>query len=151
MKTVEPHQIKKIHAILPDVYRNNKELKQQLVYQFTEDADKTSTKDLTYYQAEELIHFLQTGKTKDYGYYANFDTENKQHMYLFSLCHQIGWETFNEKSNKMVVDTSALGTWLYKYGFKHKPLKEYSFSELPTLITQFENLAKSKIRKHAGN
>ncbi|MFN8238614.1 MAG: hypothetical protein U0T77_10640 [Chitinophagales bacterium] len=147
MKEVTPSQIKKIHTILPAAYRRNPELKQSLVYQFTENHDKLSTKDLSFYQAEELIHFLETGKTKDYSYFAHFDYTNKQHMYMFSLCHQIGWEVFSESKNKLVVDIAALGSWLYKYGYKHKPLREYTYSELPKLITQFENLVKSKAHK----
>lgn len=146
MKPITTDQIKKIHAILPAIYKENKELKESLVYQFTETEGKTSTKDLSIYQAEELIHFLQTGKVKDYSYFAKFDLSNKQHMYIFSLCHQIGWESFSEKYNKLVVDMAALGSWLFKYGYLHKPMIEYTSAQLPKLVTQFENLVRSKVK-----
>lgn len=148
MKPVTPDQIKKIHTILPPIYRNNKEMKQSLVFQFTEDPEALSTKDLSFYQAEELIHFLETGKTKDYSHYAGFDIANKQHMFIFSLCHQIGWETYSEKKMKLVVDMAALGSWLYKYGYLHKPLRDYNYEELPKLVTQFNNMVTSKLQKN---
>lgn len=147
MKPVTAEQIKHIHAILPERYKKDKELKQSLVYQFTEDPEKISTKDLNYYQAEELIYFLKTGKVKDQSYYANFNVKNKQHMYILSLCHQIGWEVYSDVYRKLVVDLSALGGWLYKYGYLHKALMEYTESELPKLVTQFENMAKYKSKQ----
>lgn len=144
---ITAQQIRTIHAVLPTIYRQDKELKQNLIAQFTEDDNKTSTKDLSQQQAEELIYFLKTGKAKTYDYYASFDFSNRQHRYLLSLCHQIGWEVFSERAGKLVVDTEALGRWLHKYGYLHKTLKEYSENQLPKLITQFENMVKSVIKK----
>lgn len=135
-------QIQTIHTLLPAVYKQDKELKANLIYQFTEDNTKTSTKDLTEQQADELIWFLKTGKRMDMSSYALFDNNNQQHLYMLSLCHQIGWVDFNDKLNRMVADLNTLGTWLQKYGYLHKALKQYTNKELPKLVSQFENFVK---------
>ncbi len=145
MKQITPEQIKRIHTILPEVYRKDPDLKGELVFQFTEDPDKTSTKDMSFYQAQDMIHFLSTGKSKDYSRYGRFKVTNKQHNYILSMCHQIGWVSFNDHLSRLVPDLSILGAWLHKYGYLHKPLMEYTETELPKLVTQFENMVKSKL------
>lgn len=147
MDTITTEQIKKIHAILPAKIKASTEAKAELVSKFTEDETKTSTKDLSKWQAEELIHFLKTGKVKDYAYYANFDVKNKQHKYILSLCHQINWVVFSVNYQRLVPDLKRLGAWLHKYGYLHKPLMEYCAHDLPKLVTQFERLVKTNIEK----
>lgn len=147
METITLQQIKTIHTILPYSVKNNPEAKADLVSQFTEDESKTSTKDLSKHQAEELIYFLKTGKARDWGYYAVFDVKNQQHKYLLSLCHQLGWVVYSEHYQRLVVDLKRLGSWLQKYGYLHKPLKEYNCHQLPKLITQFGNMVQSHTTK----
>jgi len=134
-------QIKKIHASLPAAIKNDKELKEDLICQFTGDYNKCSTKDLTQEQANALIKFL----AKDSGAavvddWAKFDYKNKKHKYILSLCHQIGWVVYNSNLQKNTADLATFGNWLRKYGYKHKPLMQYNEVELSILVSQIEKI-----------
>jgi hypothetical protein len=141
MPAVTTQQIRIIHTLLPSHLREA-EAKAELVASFTGDDQRHSTKDLTTYEADELIYFLKTGKNATHAHLAVFDLDNRQHRYLLSLCHQLGWVRAN-KSGRMVADLEALGRWLLRYGYLHKALKDYSLTELPKLVTQLENVLKS--------
>lgn len=140
---ITTEQIRHIHTILPAQIKGDPEAKADLISQFTGQADKTSTRDLSATQAEELIYFLKTGKRPSRAHYAAFDASNKQHMYILSICHQLGWVSYNAAQGRMLPDLEALGSWLHKYGYLHKTLKEYTTAELPALITQVERMMKS--------
>jgi len=141
MITVE--QIRTIHTILPPQIKADSEAKADLISQFTGQEDKTSTRDLTYTQAEELITFLKTGKRPTRAHYAAFDQGNRQHKYILSICYQLGWVSYSDTLRRMLPDLEALGAWLHKYGYLHKALKQYTAAELPRLITQLEGVVKS--------
>lgn len=55
MATITTKQIRQIHTLLPAHIKGNPEAKEDLIYQFTQDENKLSTKDLTYQQANDLI------------------------------------------------------------------------------------------------
>lgn len=125
-----------------------------------------STSELSYDECQALITFLdrilkgenypslpvQRGNSSpsrpmsEAEKYALFDKNNTQHMYLLSMCRQIGWTRYNAKLGKQVADLNALGAWLAKYGYFKKPLKKYNAKELPTLITQFEGVVKHGVQ-----
>lgn len=138
-----PQQLKILHAILPPNLRADADLKKEFIASFSEEGHESS-KDLTTYEADEVIYFLKNGKNLKFGTYAIFDGNNHQHRYILSLAQQLGWQTFNKKLNKNVADLESLGSWLRKYGYLHKPLKQYNPSELPKLVTQLENVLKTK-------
>lgn len=140
---ISPAQIRTIHTLLP-AHLKDPELKAELVASFTEDPARHSTKDLNFHEAEDLIYFLKTGKNATYAHWATFDKANKQHRYILSLCHQIGW--VRPATGRMVADLESLGRWLRKYGYLHKSLQEYNSRELPKLVTQLEHVAKSMNR-----
>jgi len=64
---------------------------------------------------------------------------------ILSICYTLGWTTIDPEKNRHVVDQERLGTWLYKYSYLHKELNDYTYLELPTLVTQFEKLLKSTL------
>jgi hypothetical protein len=70
------------------------------------------------------------------------DDAQRMRRKIFSICHDIGWETETGE-----VDKVRLQNWLLKYGYLHKPITEYTVTELPALLTQFENIQKSEYRK----
>ena len=141
---VTPEQIKMIHTLLRDEIKQDKDLKASLIVQFTEDENKTSTKDLTFVQANDLIYFLQTGKVPTNEAWATFDAKVRQHRYILSLCHQLDWV---QKENPKYVDLNHLGAWLKKYGYLHKPLKAYKYLQLPKLIRQLEYTRDAYLEK----
>lgn len=140
MSTVTKHQIQIIHTLLPEHIKQDRELKEAFVVQYTQDPDKTSTKDLTYEQAHEMMTYLTNGRHISANEYGKFDYSKAQHRYIMSLCHQLAWVVFDPKLGRNVADIERLGTWLKKYGYLHKPLKKYTTNELPRLIKQMENM-----------
>lgn len=62
---------------------------------------------------------------------------------LFAMAHNLQWITETNQvqpngSIKPVKDYSRLLAWVKKYGYLGKPLKQYTYSEMPKLVTQFE-------------
>lgn len=62
---------------------------------------------------------------------------------ILSMCYSIGWVTYDINESRHKVDMERLGAWLLKYGYLHKPLNDYTYLELPGLVTQVENLMRS--------
>jgi len=142
MEKITKEQIKRIYAMLPARIKGDKEEKEALIVQFTEDEEKRSTKDLTWLQAEELIISLG-GTNKKYLPYAKFDHKNSQHRKMLSLAITLGWAEYNEKYNKMVADLERLGGWIATMSIYKKPLLKHTKKELTQLIAQFEKVVKS--------
>ena len=71
---------------------------------------------------------------------------NKQRRKIFSLCHELGWTELVD--DKQVVNDARLKGFLDKYGYLHKPLNFYTPQELPTLVTQFENMLTKQLASH---
>jgi hypothetical protein len=63
---------------------------------------------------------------------------------MFAQAHELMWikkvQRVDEKGNLVPVnDYSVLYNWVLKYGYLKKDLRDYTYKELPKLITQFEN------------
>lgn len=96
----------------------------------------TSTKGLTMQEASELIGFL-TNSQKD------MNVSSKLMKKLFAMAFEMGWcpaekvigpdGQIKEKRNY-----SRLHAWVEKYGFAKKPLRSYTYNELPKLVSVFE-------------
>ena len=136
-------QIQHIHKLLPKEVKQDPELKASIVIQFTEDPEKTSTKDLNFNQANQLIESLKGKPAPAVNNFARFDFKNKQHLYMLSLCRQNGWLAWNERKKEMLADLKRLAHWLENTGYLKKPLMKYNEKELPKLVKQFENVVKN--------
>jgi hypothetical protein len=137
-------QIRIIHAIIPQVYIKDKEQKQELVYQFTHDYGRTSTKDLTFNEANLLIQRFG-GKPVSYDHWGIFDAKNNQHRKILSLLQEIGWTVYNEVRGQNVADIYRLSEWLKSSKSPiNKPLKKLTSTELQNkIIPALEGIAKS--------
>ena len=133
-------QIQRIHALLPTVIKNDADQKAALVQQYTGDWNKTSTKDLTLNQANELIVRLG-GQAIKYENWAFFDFKNGKHKYILSLCLQNGWSVFSQKYQKEIADTYRLSEFLKsdKSPVK-KPLNKMTSTEVSKLIYVLEKI-----------
>lgn len=114
-----------------------------LVCSFTDGRSENSS-DLTDMEADQMIRHLEAiikdGKISHVG----VDRRGQQmRRRILSLCYNIGWTEWDYDDEKPVVDFERLDNWMLKYGHLHKKLNEYTYEELPTLVTQFENMAKS--------
>jgi len=117
-------QIKIIHALIPSLYLTDKEQKQELVYQFTGDFDRTSTKDLTFDEANQMIQRFG-GKPQWYDHWGIFDAKIPAHRKVLSLLQEIGWTVYNEARGQNVADIYRLSEFLKsKKSPVNKPLKK---------------------------
>lgn len=148
---VTTEQIKLIHVLMPTYLKKNFDEKHNVISQFTEDPAKGSCKDLTSSQADDLIHWLQFGNRMSTDHFAAFDKSNGKHKYILSLCHQIGWVKYSPSAKRNFVHLPSLGQWLHKYGYLHKPLKDYSNKEISKLIAQLEKVAVTKKEERNGD
>lgn len=64
---------------------------------------------------------------------------------ILSMCYSIGWTRYNPEKRRQEVDMDRLEAWLLKYGYLHKPLNDYTYMELPALVTQAERLLLSTL------
>lgn len=101
-----------------------------------------STKELTQWEAQELILFLNTGRAKDLSEYARFDNKNAQHRHILSVCHQLGWTLDNG-----YVDLTKLGSWIASdfcpiSGKRLKQMSPYEISR--KIIPALQNMLKKK-------
>lgn len=96
----------------------------------------SSTRGLTFYEAKSLLAALNDKTVND---------ERKQRMIrkLFAQAREIGWvkdHSYVAPDGKLRKDaiTAELHKWVEKYGYLHKKLNQYTYEELPKLLTQFE-------------
>lgn len=109
--------------------------------------DVQSTKQLSDRQIDELIDWLngeinrQTVNDRDW---LLFDCRNRQHMYILSLCHQLGWVVFDDRSGRHIADMTALSTWLRTKSRHKLPLIKQTYRQLQDTIYQLEKVLESK-------
>lgn len=149
MKPRNTGQNKRLYGLI-NALGIDEETKREMVANFTNNrTDRTSGMD--YYEAQNIIDHMQAvkdGKPQKPKHNNPDDPANKQRRKILSICHELGWEDGRGK-----IDWVRLNAYLLKYGYKHyEQLNDYSLAELPTLVTQFENLLKthhaSKRSKH---
>lgn len=85
-------------------------------------------------EAAELIQYLSAS--------LNEPETPKERMKrkILSMAHELGWK-FRGK-----VDLRRVNGWCEKYGYLGKPLKAYTESELPALVTQFEKMYAKELK-----
>ncbi len=143
---ITQQQIKIVHSLLPTRIKNDREAKAELISQFTEDFKKTSTKDLTWLQANQLIMSLGGTPITANRAYMRFDIQNSKHRAILSLCHQYGWEVYQK--GRYIADMHRLAEWLQDKSPVQKPLTEMTPKELSKVIVAMENMiATKKIKK----
>ncbi len=139
---ITDQQIRIVHSLLPHRIKVDKEAKTELISQFTEDCKKTSTKDLTWLQANQLIMSLGGTPITANRAYMRFDVQNSKHRAILSLCHQYGWSVFQK--GRYIADMHRLAEWLQHKSPVQKPLTEMTSKELSKVITAMENMVATK-------
>ena len=66
---------------------------------------------------------------------------------IFYYCHEIGWTKASKKTGKKVADGKRFDEWAVKFSYLKKKLNQYSYAELPKLVSQFEAVYKSFLNK----
>jgi hypothetical protein len=93
---------------------------------------------LTAREASDLIRWLK-GQDPDE------IMADKMRKKIFYYAHQMGI-TKTASGGHRVVDMALVDRWMIKYSYLHKTLNQYTLSELPTLVSQFEKVYKTFIK-----
>lgn len=135
------NQIKMLHAILAK--RGMMDMKQQLVSEASDGRTEHST-ELRYGEITKLLTHLNQGAEVRLS--ADKEAGNKMRRRILSMCYSAGWTRFDVKQMKQAADLARLDSWCIKYGYLHKHFNDYTYAELPKLVTQFENYLKSELK-----
>lgn len=96
----------------------------------------SSTKGMTAAEASDLIaHLTKTS--------SDMNVSSKLMKKLFAMAFEMGWSPKEKRvqpdgSIKEITNYSRLHGWVEKYGYLKKPLRNYTYNELPKLVTIFE-------------
>ena len=112
-----------------------------------------SVKELTFPEAKELVSALmkiQPAKKID-----KDDPCHKMRGKILSHAHTLGWHKKDKDgitirdpaTQKPKIDFDRVNEWCTKFGYLHKRIDKYTYSELPTLVSQFENVVNNYLNK----
>jgi hypothetical protein len=123
------------HETGTDKYRRD------LVSSFT-DGRTNNSAELSDLEADELIKHLEKMTRKEHGpTHSGVDYKGQQmRRRILSLCYNVGWVIWSQTRGKHEIDWPRLNSWMIKYGYLHKPMNDYTYSELQRLVKQFENM-----------
>ncbi|WP_149913511.1 hypothetical protein [Sphingobacterium cavernae] len=102
--------------------------KEELIYLHT-DGRSTSIRDLKFEEADKVIRSLTSGEVKYH------TPKEKMVRKILSMAHEMNWELQTGK-----VDMDRVNRWCVDYGYLHKEIDRYTESELPQLVSAFENM-----------
>jgi len=106
---------------------------------------KTKPIDLDETELVVLLSILEKnlGKTQSNADFERGDSERSR-MVKLSLIY--GFTKRDRKAGSVILDSAKLDAWLLQFGFIKKKLIQYTFRELPLLITQFETVVKNHLK-----
>lgn len=125
-------QNKQLYALL-NLAGIDTETKEQMVYTYTRGRTNRSSK-MSVEECQNLINDLRQ-KTS---YNQESDTMRKK---IISLFRKMSYTLPDGK-----VDMCAVEVWTEKYGYLHKPLNNYTYAELPKLVTQAQAVYQSFLK-----
>ena len=108
------------------------ETKEDLVHSHTGGRTTSSSKMLIN-ECADLIGHLKN-MTEGTASKKTNTVQDKMRKKILSICYEMQWTIAGK------LDWERINFWLNKYGYLHKDLNDYTISELPKLVTQFENL-----------
>ena len=139
MPTIKPHQIRILQSLLGKRFKD-REARLHFVCSFI-GRELPSTKSLT----EDEFFALAQHLGYHFEMHAYFDAQNKQHLKLLSLCHELGWR---DKTNPKYADITRLGKWFCssKNPFK-KCLQNLTPSEVGKVNNIFEKMLTQRYER----
>lgn len=135
MKPITRAQLVCINTIISK-QKVTKDVKEMMVAGFTA-GRSVSTKDLYYQEAAMMISHL---KAKD----PNKDAAEKMRRKILYFAHEMGWVKL--KNGKLVADIQRVDEWCLKFGHVKRKLDNYTYQELPKLVSQFQAVYKHYIQ-----
>lgn len=113
--------------------------KSDLVLSFTQGRSE-SRKDLSFEEARQFINWLQKQPKPE-------DAANKMRRKIISMAHEMQWYGPRTPEGGNKVDMQRLNGWCEKYSLMKKKLNDYTYNELPALVTQFTEVYKDYLHK----
>ncbi len=101
-----------------------------IISQYT-DGRTTSSTTMLFHEAASLIDYFNRILPA-----SDKQKADKMRKKILAQCHTIRWY-IKGTSN---IDYESLDKWMVKFSYLHKPLNEYSYKELPKLVSQFKNV-----------
>lgn len=144
-KPITPQQLKKLHTLLSTT--KQMAYKQDLMDTFCSDGRyPTSSKDLYFSEADAIIKHLEgiqnprpTSAPKKPDTFLE-RSKNLQRRSLISCLRECGY------NHRGAADMDRIYQWVLKYGYLHKELNDYSYEELPKLVTQAKSYRASYLK-----
>ena len=132
LKPITPPQLKAVNVLL--IKQGLYEHKREIIESYT--GGRTgSSKEMYIHEAAELLSYLNNTQ-KD------VNVSSKLMAKLFAMCHEMQWITHTTVVEggkiKIKKDYSKVHDWVLKYGYLKKALRQYTYNELPKLVTQLE-------------
>lgn len=116
--------------------------KYNLILGFTKGRTDKSN-EMSMDEAQELITYLKVFITnKDKLQLHQDEAANQMRRKIISMSHRIGWTTQPGK-----VDMDSINTWCREKSYLKKELNNYTYNELPKLVTEFQQVYKYYISK----
>lgn len=94
------------------------------------------TRELSHEESSELIKYLKSQDTDE-------PKAEKMRRKIIAMAHELHWHIPGTQK----VDMKRLDNWCKKNGFKHVALNSYTLKDLPTLVSQFEEVQKYYLHK----
>lgn len=88
-----------------------------------------SSKDLTDEEVNHLIEYLKAQEKDN-------TAAQRMRRKIISMAHQLHWHLPGTQK----IDMEHVNSWCTQYGYGHKKLNDYTYPELPKLVTQFKNV-----------
>lgn len=127
-------QIAAIHTLIAK--HGLKDQKADIVGSFS--AGRTdSVKGLRFEEAAALIGHLKSLDPVD-------RSADKMRNKILSMAHELGWITPLPEPR---VDMEHVNAWCIKHGYLKKKLDDYTYTELPKLVSQFEEVYRDFIKQ----
>ena len=121
---MNPELNKQLHGLLKQTGLNPQ--KATLVNAYTAGRSESS-RDLTNFEAEEMIKYLNLTANN------NVEASQKMRRKIISMAHEMHWHLGSTQK----IDMERLNTWCKVFGFGKKVLNQYTYLELPKLVSVF--------------
>jgi hypothetical protein len=126
-------QLVLVHTLLSTNGIKDKDDKADIIRSFT--AGRTSSsREMTHVEATALINHLKSLDPSE-------RSADRMRKKIISMAHQMGWKTDGK------LDIGRVNNWCIKFSYLKKKLDAYEYTELPRLVSQFENVYKDYLRK----
>jgi hypothetical protein len=131
---IEKYQIKIIQTIISQ--KGLREEKEQIIRDATA-GRSCHVSDLFYHEAVSLISFLNGQKEGP-------DRRQAMFNHIIAMANEMGWIRIHSVVTGSGIvqkkNYDDLHSWVMKFGYLKKPMNDYTYMELPTLVTQYKNV-----------